>query len=289
LDRCRPTDTCPKVVETFGSSEFWDLRGSPDLVGTRADRDIPLPPNVRRYYFPGVTHGGGPGGFSTAAPRPPNRCELPANPNPSSDTMRALMMALVEWVSKGAAPPPSQYPRLDQNQLTLPTQAAMGFPIVPGVPLPDGNINPLYDYDFGAGFHYNDLSGVIAMEPPAIKQVLVSLVPKVDADGNETTGVASVLHQAPLGTYVGWNVFAEGYSKGRNCGLVGGYIPFAKTKEERASAGDPRPSLEERYHNHAGYVAVVQTAAKKLVEQRFLLAEDADRLVREAEASDVLR
>jgi hypothetical protein len=289
LDRCRPTDTCPKVVETFGSSEFWDLRGSPDLVGTRADRDIPLPPNVRRYYFPGVTHGGGPGGFSTAAPRPPNRCELPANPNPSSDTLRALMVALVDWVAKGAAPPPSQYPRLDQNQLTLPTQAAMGFPIVPGVPLPDGNINPLYDYDFGAGFHYNDLSGVIAMEPPAIKQVLVSLVPKVDADGNETTGVASVLHQAPLGTYVGWNVFAEGYSKGRNCGLVGGYIPFAKTKEERTAAGDPRPSLEERYHNHAGYVAVVQTAAKKLVEQRFLLADDADRLVREAEASDVLR
>jgi len=289
LDRCRVTDTCPKVMETFGSSEFWDLRASPDLVGTRGDRDIPLPPNVRRYYFPGVTHGGGPGGFSTAAPKPPNRCELPANPNPSSDTLRALMAALVDWVVKGMPPPPSEYPRLDQNQLTLPTQAALGFPMIPGVPLPDGNINPLFDYDFGAGFHYNDLSGTIAIEPPVIKQVLVSLVPRVDADGNETTGVASVLHQAPLGTYVGWNVFAEGYSKGRNCGLVGGYVPFAKTKEARVAAGDPRPSLEERYRDHAGYVAAVQTAAKRLVEQRYLLAADAERLMREAEASDVLR
>ncbi len=289
LDRCRLSDTCPKVVETFGSSEFWDLRASPDFVGTAADRDIPLPPNVRRYYFPGVTHGGGPGGFSTAVPRPPNRCELPANPNPSSDSLRALMVALIDWVIKGTPPPPSQYPRLDQNQLTLPTQAALAFPIVPGYPLPDGNINPLYDYDFGPEFRYNDLSGVISTEPPAIKQVLISLVPRVDGDGNETSGVASVLHQAPLGTYLGWNVFAEGYSKGRNCGLVGGYIPFAKTKDARVAAGDSRPSLEERYHDHAGYVAAVQAAARRLVEQRFLLSDDAERLVRQAEGSDVLR
>jgi len=289
LDRCRATDTCPKIVETFGSSEFWDLRASPDLVGTRGDRDILLPANVRRYYFPGVTHGGGPGGFREAAPRPPNRCELPANPNPSSDTMRALMVALVDWVVKGTPPPPSQYPRMADQQFTLPTQAAMKFPIIPGVPLPDGIINPLYDYDFGASFHYNDLSGAIAMEPPAIKQVLTSWVPKVDADGNETAGVASVLHQAPLGTYLGWNVFALGFSKGKNCGLVGSYIPFAKTKAERLAAGDPRPSLEERYGSHDGYVAAVRAAVSRQVRDRFLLQEDADRLIKEAEASDVLR
>jgi alpha/beta hydrolase family protein len=289
LDRCSASDTCPKIVETFGSSEFWDLRASPDLVGTRADRDIPVPANVRRYYFPGVTHGGGPGGFTSATPRPPNRCELPANPNPSSDTMRALMAALVDWVAKGVVPPPSRYPQLAEKQLALPTQAALGFPMIPGAPLPDGIINPLYDYDFGPGFHYKDLAGAISMEPPVIKQVLVSLVPKVDADGNETSGVASVLHQAPLGTYTGWNVFAQGFNKGRNCGLVGGYIPFAKTKAERLAAGDPRPSLEERYGTHEGYVTAVRAAAARQVRDRFLLQEDADRLIAEAEASDVLR
>ena len=66
LDRCRASGTVPKVFETFGSAEFWGLRMSPGLVGTKADRDIPLPTNVRRYYFPGTTHGGGPGGFGTA-------------------------------------------------------------------------------------------------------------------------------------------------------------------------------------------------------------------------------
>ena len=59
LDRCRATNTCPKILETFGATEFWDLRMSPGLIGTRADVDIPLPPNVRRYYFPGTAHGGG--------------------------------------------------------------------------------------------------------------------------------------------------------------------------------------------------------------------------------------
>jgi hypothetical protein len=56
LNRCRRTNTCPKIMETFGSAELWGLRMSPGLVGTRAATDIPLPPEVRRYYFPGVTH-----------------------------------------------------------------------------------------------------------------------------------------------------------------------------------------------------------------------------------------
>ena len=289
LDRCRASSTCPKVFDTFGSSEFWGLRASPDLVGTKADRDIPLPPNVRRYYFPGVTHGGGVGGFSTAPPKPPGVCELPANPNPSSDTMRALTVALVEWVVKGTPPPPSQYPRFDRGELAAPTQAALHSPIIPGIPLPDGIINPMYDYDFGSTFNPMDLSGAIALQPPVIKQILPSLVPKVDADGNETSGVASVLHQAPLGTYLGWNVTANGFFKGNECGFAGAYVPFAKTKAERLAAGDSRPSLEERYGTHDRYVATVRTAAARMVRDRFLLQEDADRLIAQAEASDVLK
>ena len=289
LGRCHATNTCPKIFETFGSSEFWVLRASPNLVGTKADRDIPLPPNVRRYYFPGVTHGGGRGGFTAKTPKTPAACELPENPNPSSDTLRALMVALVEWVTKGTAPPPSQYPRLDRGELAAPTQAALHSPIIPGVPLPDGIINPLYDYDFGPDFNYRDLSGAISIQPPVIRQILPSLVPKVDADGNETTGVPSVLHQVPLGTYLGWNVAAEGFFKGTECGLSGSYVPFAKTKAERLANGDPRPSLEERYGTHERYVAIVQTAAARMVRDRFLLQDDADRLIAQADSSDVLK
>jgi len=288
LDSCRATETCPKIVETFGAAEFYNQRASPNLVGTRADRDIPLPSNVRRYFFPGVRHGGRPGGFDPD-PKPGDCCELPPNPNPSSDMLRALQAALVDWVVKGTLPPRSQYPRLDRGELVAPTQAAMGFPTIPGVPLPDGILTPLYEYDFGTQFHYNDVSGVITIQPPPIRQTLPTMVPKVDADGNEQVGVASVLHQVPLGTYTGWNTVASGFYKGHIRTNEGSFIPFTRTKAERLASGDPRPSLEERYGTHEKYVALVRAAAERLVRGRFLLQGDAERLIAQAEASRVLK
>ena len=65
-------------------------------------------------------------------------------------------------------------------------------------------------------------------------------------------------------------------------------MPFAVTKEQRTTAGDPRKSLQERYGSHDGYVNAVRDAAKSLVVERFLLEEDAARFVREAESSTVL-
>jgi hypothetical protein len=285
LDRCRSTKTCPKIFETFGSVEFWFLRESPNLVGTDAKADIPLPANVRRYFFPGTTHGGGRGGFS-AVTQPARGCVMAANPNPESDTMRALTVALFDWVTKGTEPPPSRYPHLDQ--LADASAAAIGFPKIPGAPSPDGLVNRLMDYDFGPDFHYADESGVITKEPPVIKKALPTLVPKVDADGNDVGGVPSVLRQAPLGTYLGWNVISGGVDKGKICTLNGAFIPFFKTKAERMKSGDPRLSLEERYGTHQGYVDAVKMAAEKAVAERFLLRADVDRLEAQAAASDVL-
>ncbi len=293
LDRCKASNTCPKIMETFGGLEFWDLRMSPNLVGTDAKNDIPLPPNVRRYFFPATTHGGGRGGFSVAAPPAPNGCVLPANPNPETETLRALRAVLVDWVTKGVEPPASSYPKLHpasaaEGQLVSATKTAMGFPSIPGAPSPDGVVNAVLDYDWGPDFNYNDLSGVITKAPPTIRKALPTLVPKTDSDGNDLGGVPSVLRQVPLGTYVGWNVTAAGFNQGKICGLNGGYIPFARTKAERLAANDPRPSLEERYGTHDKYVALVKAAAGKAVADRFLFQEDADKLVAQAAASDVL-
>ena len=124
LDRCTASRTCPKIVEAFGSAEFWGLRMSPDLVGTDARSDIPLPENVRRYYYPGTTHGGGRGGFTVDAAPAPAGCTLPANPNPQADTTRALTRALVDWVVRDTAPPDSRYPRLARGELVPPAAVA---------------------------------------------------------------------------------------------------------------------------------------------------------------------
>ncbi|MEO8483877.1 MAG: alpha/beta hydrolase domain-containing protein [Acidobacteriota bacterium] len=289
LDRCTATKTCPKVIEAFGSSEFWGLRMSPDLIGTDAKADIPLPENVRRYYYPGTTHGGGRGGFRIeAAPNPAARCSLADNPNPEADTTRALTRALVEWVTSGTPPPASRYPTLANGDLVPATRAAMGLPAIPGLSFNENILNPVLRYDFGSSFHRPDLSGVITRMPPRVVGVLPTYVPRVNADGNETVGVASVLYQAPLGTYLGWNAIRAGVLAGQGCGYTGGYVPFAKTRADREATKDPRPSVEERYGTQDGYVCTVRKAVDVAVRERFLLADDARRLLTEVSASSVL-
>ena len=66
-------------------------------------------------------------------------------------------------------------------------------------------------------------------------------------------------------------------------------VPFAATKAERVAKGDPRPSLEERYGDHAEFVAAVRKAAGAMVAERFMLPEDAQSAIAAADASDVLR
>jgi alpha/beta hydrolase family protein len=349
LDRCKDTKTCPKVVEHFGSAEVWALKLTPEWVGTDAKKDIGLPNNVRRYYIPSSTHGGGAGGFNTSLPStPPGQtgflpavganCPgnnygtgiLPANPMPHTETVNAIRVHFRNWVMKDVDPPASVWPRLNPNahegddddhgqghrgprapDLVDSNQQAMGFPRIPvAAAFPGwrstapeaGFINPVLDYDWGPQFDPSDATGVPTNVPPPIKQVIRTLAPRTDADGNEQGGVPVVLQLAPLGTYLGWNI-TDGrdlpvgpnntggfrpFHQDQLCDYVGGMIPFAKTKAQRMANGDPRLSLEERYGDHAGYVAAVRAAAAKAVAAKFLLQEDADKLIGQADASAVL-
>jgi hypothetical protein len=344
LDRCRATRTCPKVIEHFGAAEVWELKLPIEWVGTDAKRDIPLPENVRRYYIPSSTHGGGSGNMDQNPPRTAVNCPgnnwgqgtLRANPVPHTETVNAIRVHFRDWVMTGKPPPQSVYPTLhglrverdgddderdedrddrdherdrhDRNArghfLVEPTNAAMGFPAgIPELPASvpgaatltqSGNtvevpfINPVLDYDWGPHFNYSDASGVPTNFPPLIKQVIKTLVPRVDADGNELGGVPVVLRDAPLGSYFGWNITAANFHKDQNCDYVGGMVPFAKTQAEREATGDKRLSLTERYHDHAGYVAAVTAAADRALAAGFLLPADRDALIAKAAASNVL-
>ena len=297
LDRCTATKTCPKILEHYGSAEAWALNLSPALVGTSADKDIPLPANVRRYYIPSTAHGGGNGGFNVTPAAPP-QCPGPnfgtgilaGNPVPHTETVSALRVHFRNWVMKGTPPPASMYPTLAGGYLVEPTKAATGFPTIPGLPAdaPNGLINAGLDYDWGPGIDPVDGSGVRTKVPPTIKRVIKMKVPRVDADGNELGGVPVVLRDAPLGTYLGWNIVATGFHQGKICNYAAGMIPFARTKAERTANNDPRLSLEERYTDHNGYVTAVRAAAAKAVSAGFLLQNDADKLISQATASNVL-
>ena len=307
LDRCTASRTCPNIIEHFGSAEVWALKLTPEWVGTDAKADLPLPANVRRYYIASSHHGGGVGGFDSSLPGvglpatgamcPGNNYGqglLPANPMPHTETVNALRVHFRNWVMKGTAPPPSRWPRLSDGNLGVASKTGIGFPTLPGLRATAPELDfimPVIVYDWGPGFNKTDGSGVASLAPPPILQVLPMLAPKVDADGNERGGVPVVLADAPLGTYLGWNITSGGarpFHQGQICDYVGGMIPFAKTSLERQAKGDPRLSLEERYGTHAGYVDAVRKAAGNAFAQGFLLQADAEALIKTAEASAVL-
>ena len=188
----------------------------------------------------------------------------------------ALMKSFIAWVTTDAPMPPSRYPTIAEGTLVQNTISAMGFPKIPGRPSPEHLVLPLLDYDLGPHFNYQDASGFLTAVPK-LKRALPQLVVKVDADGNEVAGIRSPLQAAPLGTYTGWNVTANGFYKGQACAFTGGFIPFAKTKAERLAKGDPRPSLEERYPTFAAFYYQAAAVLSRLVAQRYMLADDAAR------------
>jgi hypothetical protein len=309
LERCESTHTCPKIVETFGGAEVFALKMTTSWVGTSADNDIPLPKNVRRYYLPSSTHGGG-NGATTENPAnvgvncPGNnwgRGTLRPNPVPATGLVNRLRVALRDWLMHDTSPSPSRWPTLRERTLVDPTKAAMGFPSgVPDIPdsifLPENFIFPVLDYDWGPEYDHSEASGNPTNAPPPIRHVIKMKVPRVDADGNELGGVPTVQRDAPLGTYLGWNITAgpddaqydgRPFHAGQVCNYVGGMVPFFKTKAQRLATGDPRLSLEERYGTHAGYVAAVTAAANNAFERGYLLEAGRDALIAQAVASDI--
>ena len=108
----------------------------------------------------------------------------------------------------------------------------------------------------------------IAVLPPAHGARYQVLVPTPDRDGHDLAGIRTVDVAVPVGTNTGWNLRAPG-PRGRDlCGLSGSFIPFAKTQADRLASGDPRPSLEERYGDHGGFVDAVRRASEQSVKAR---------------------
>jgi hypothetical protein len=71
------------------------------------------------------------------------------------------------------------------------------------------------------------------------------------------------------------------------CNASGQKIPFPAMTAGRVASGDPRPSVQERYPSHAGYVARVTWAATNLANDRLLLREDVLRYIAKAVISPV--
>jgi len=272
----------PLVFQTDTESEFWEMKDSLNVVDGRGNA-VPAPNNVRLYLLSSLQHGGNnpPRSF----PGESGTCENATNPVYHGPTLRALLMALDAWADRGVKPPDSNYPTLQAGTLVSIDDARRIFPKIPGLNFPT-MVNGVELLDFGPGF--TPEGGRLTQLPPRVGARYNVYVPKPNEDGLDVAGIRPLEVRVPIGTHTGWNVRKK-ESRGPNlCELAGSFMPFAVTKEQRMTAGDPRKSLQERYGSHGGYVSAVRDAAKALVAERFLLEEDAARFVKEAESSTVL-
>lgn len=249
------------MIEVNTSTEYWQKGASLVHTDPTGRHDAELPPNCRVYMIAGTQHGGGPGTDPSPGP-----CVNPRNPHSASPALRALFVALEEWVRSSVAPPPSRVPRLSDG--TAAEAAAVKMPAVPGFALAPGANRIWVPVDW--------------VDPPAgLDNLYGTLVCAVDADGNEIAGIRRPPIAVPLGTYTGWNVYRA--QPCELCDRDGSLIPFARTRHEREAVADPRLSLEERYGNHEAYVAKIKAAAEALVADRLLLPPDAAAYVAAAE------
>ncbi len=275
--------TDPLVMQLDSESELWQLRGSLN-VADGSGQPVALPDNVRLYFNSSTAHGFTAGGLGLTTGNSP----LCVNPSGglTTETVRAVVVAMDLWADAHVAPPPSNYPRLEDDTLVPLPEAGRSFPAVPAMQFPSV-MNELPLWNFGPLFNVN--GGILTLQPPLFSRHYQQFVPRSDRDGLNVAGVRPLQIRVPLGTSAGWNLRAPGHRPGNLCGLTGSYVAFARTKAERVASGDPRKSVEERYKSHEGFVNAVERATRDLERERFLLPQDADRFVDLAEASGVLR
>ncbi len=107
-------------------------------------------------------------------------------------------------------------------------------------------------------------------------------VPQLDIDGNSIGGVRLPDLVAPLGTHGGQNS-----PQTFTCSLIGSYSAFAINKTERDLTKDARLSVKERYTSRDDYVGKVRQAAAVLMQEGFLLQDDAAVIVQAAASNQL--
>ena len=231
LVRAAKDKVVPKIFYTNSAYEYWGRSASLIHIAIDGQKDATIPDTTRIYFLAGGQHG--PASF----PPPKNHTQNMTNPNDYRWAMRALLVDMDRWAAEGKEPPPSQYPRIAQD--TLVPLGAVQFPKIPGLALPQ-HIQQAYRVDYGPDFRS---AGVITIEPPKVGHAFPILLPQVNQDGNETSGLRMPELQVPLATYTGWNLrSADIGAPGELNSMQGSFIPFSRTKSDRESNFTVAPS-----------------------------------------------
>jgi hypothetical protein len=267
----------PRIFSINSSAEYW--RGDASLLHMDVEGrvDVDAPACARLYLFAGTQHTPGAVPPPPADPNTGGRGREPFNVVTYAPLLRAALVNLDRWVSEGVEPPPSAVPRLQDATAVTPEATAPLFRRIPGVRFPDRLQRPAR-LDFGP-----DRGHGAPAVPPKAGARFVSYVSAVDGDGNEVAGIRPPELLAPLATYTGWNPrHPDQGAPGDLMSMMGSTVPFPTTRAERERTGDPRPSLEERYGDKAGFIMRMREALGPAVRARHVLAEDVEAIVARA-------
>jgi hypothetical protein len=212
--------------------------------------------------------------------------QLTPNTMSASPYRRAMLVLMDEWATNGTPPPPTLLPQTSDGTLVTSDEALAKYPRIPGINLPKGT-SRLPRYNYGPDFDSRGLMTVLPPEPVDGQEYPLR-VAAIDDDGNTIAGLRYPDVEVPLGTYNGWSLRREGFAERDQFWNTGSFVPFARTKAEREATGDPRPSIEERYPSHQGYIEAVRQVCNARVVERLMLQEDAYRFVEEAQRRNPL-
>ncbi len=273
LAKARAAGVVPKIFYTFSSTEYWARAGS--LTHTTEDglKDVSLAATSRLYFLAGTPHASG-----SLPPSKGQQFQQYVNFASQRWVQRALLLDLDAWIRGETDPPSSRYPSIAAGELV--PRDAVDFPRATSMPFAS-YMPSVWRMDYGPAF---TTKRIISNEPPLLGAPYRVLVPQVNADGNDRSGIRLLEIAVPLGTYSGWNVALPQLRDLQYlAGLVGSFDPFPLTREDRQKSGDSRRSIAERYKGRDDYVQQATRAAEDLVRQRFMLAGDVAAAVRFAQ------
>ena len=266
LDAARREHVTPKIFFSNTSYEYWGRAEAITHVTAGGKRDAVLGPEVRIYHFTGLQH------FSVPFPPEKGVGDLLGQqrqaPLPVKYFWRAMIANMNAWVRSDELPPASAYPRIDNSTLAPLTE--WKFPAIPGV-------NKPHEANAGERLYFGPdwQAGVMTWQPPKREKDFPVLVPQTNADGNEMDGIRLPEITVPLATYTGWNLRAPAIGAStQRVSFEGSFLPFARTRAERAKTGDPRLSIAERYAGREDYLRKFDAAVDALVRERWILPED---------------
>ena len=196
LARCLAAGNCPKIIKSDSELEFYQQRASLVVTDTEGNA-LAMPDNIRLFLLSNLQHYS----LANAKPEMVKVCAFPTNPLNAGPPVRALLVALDDWISKGTLPPASRYPSRSDGTLVPPTADDVGFPHIPGFAYTSRMARPT----------------VIKSDemPPAKGAAYPVFVPKTDADGRDVAGLHLPTLEAPAATYTGWNLRKTRFWRGR--------------------------------------------------------------------------